>query len=148
MAADLRRHEVASGNLGLLEIGPGETWETLRSRPPSPRETGGSISCSRSVPIRCAPMGFQVASSASLATCPPGREEALLPSLSVETEDSEVLVWGEEVALCFDMRLGTLTAYEYQDMPLYRRRTAAQPLARPHRQRRPHDGKGVAGRRP
>lgn len=114
-------HEVTSGNLGLLEIGPGETWEYTLPLPPAQPEGDWRLNFvfTQRADTLWAPMGFQVASEQLVvATCPPGREKKALPSLSVETEDSEVLVWGEEVALCFDMRLGTLTAYEYQDMPL------------------------------
>ena len=69
-------HEVTSGNLGLLEIGPGNVGVHAPLPPAQPEETGGSISCSRSVPIRCGRDGLSGGLRAAVvATCRPDGEK-------------------------------------------------------------------------
>lgn len=133
--------EAASGNLGALEIGPGETWEyTLPLPVPEPAgDWRLHFSFTQRTDTLWAPMGYEVAAEQlPVAACAPERTERDLPPLAVEQENTDVLVWGEEFALCFDTRLGTLSAYEYQDVPL----VDAGP--RPHLWRAPTDNDAAA----
>ena len=113
------------GEMPALDIPPGEVQQiTLPYALPNPRP-GAEYRLNLSFTLRAdmpwAPAGFEVAWAqfeVPAKSAAPTIAVKTMPELAVNETKGEIAVEGEEFRLCFDKQLGTLSAWEYQGVPL------------------------------